>query len=200
MGIKAVVSSSLCEDIQKAGGLQSEFLTGWLGWKGWGDVISENPRGKITLTLERTQKPQQSEWLEGKSTQATVWVGSAVIPEHTAALPAYLVLPGCSGHACLRALGSTVVTSASKHWVVQHFGLYSTGRFGPPSISFLWLHCRKVNLYIKLSHSSLSKNIMCLAQDPPGVCIRGYYELQGSNVNIRTECPEVLFLQVVNSL
>lgn len=30
-------------------------------------------------------------------------------------------------------------------------------------ISFHSLHGRKVNLYIKLSHSSLSKNIMCLA-------------------------------------
>lgn len=101
---------------------------------------------------------------------------------------------------CTWCFPAAVVTSAAEHWVVQCLGLYSTGKFGPPSISFLWLHCRKVNLYIKLSHSSLSKNIMCLAQDPPGVCIRGYYKLQGSNVNIRTECPEVLFLQVVNSL
>lgn len=30
-------------------------------------------------------------------------------------------------------------------------------------VSFHSLHGRKVNLYIKLSHSSLSKNIMCLA-------------------------------------
>lgn len=31
MGIKAVVSSSFSEDIQKVEGLQSEFLTGWVG-------------------------------------------------------------------------------------------------------------------------------------------------------------------------
>lgn len=46
MGIKAVVSSSFSEDIQKVEGLQSEFLTGWVGWKGWGEVISENPQGE----------------------------------------------------------------------------------------------------------------------------------------------------------
>lgn len=31
MGIKAVVSSSFSEDIQKVEGPQSEFLTGWVG-------------------------------------------------------------------------------------------------------------------------------------------------------------------------
>lgn len=31
MGIKAVVSSSCSEDIQKGEGLRSEFLTGWVG-------------------------------------------------------------------------------------------------------------------------------------------------------------------------
>lgn len=48
---------------------------------------------------------------------------------------------------------------------VQCFGLYSTRKVGPPKsiISFHSLHGRRVNLYIKLSHSSLSKNIMCLA-------------------------------------
>lgn len=47
MEIKAVVSSSVTEDIQKVEGPQSEFLTGWVDEKDGVKVISKNPQRGI---------------------------------------------------------------------------------------------------------------------------------------------------------
>lgn len=46
----------------------------------------------------------------------------------------------------------------------------------------------------------LRKDIVRLAEDPTGVCVRRHEQLQCSDINVRAQSPEVRLLQVVDSL
>lgn len=106
MEIKAVVSSSVTEDIQKVEGPQSEFLTGWVGWEGWGEGDQKEPPvgNKITQYPRTHPEPSAVRMAWRESTQASL-AGSGYDPEHAADSTCLLRASECSGQVSFRALG-----------------------------------------------------------------------------------------------
>lgn len=121
---------------------------------------TKKEKGETNKKQHPGTKPesQKSQWCGGESTGPDPSPGEGLRPGPPA-VAARVVLTGRSG---LPGAGAVVTTCLGK--LGTTFGIVQYQKNAVPKAAvFRSLHGCEVDLYVKLSHSGLSKNIMCLA-------------------------------------